>query len=329
MAWVRIDDRAWSHPKLMGLTGNSFKVWVSALCWCNQQETDGAVSASMLRALGGSEKNAEELIKVGLWERTEQGFQVHDYLDYQPSRAELAASRDIAKRRATLRADPQFMSRLKARDLDLCRYCGRGVNWSDRRGPIGGTYDHVVPISAGGSDDFTNIVIACRECNSAKCGRTPEQWGRQLLPVGTRNTTGNFLVTRPDPDPDPDPNPDQNPPVSPPVGDRTQPSSQKRRKTSGTPAPESLEPNAATLRCAQEMGLDPVREIAACLDFHRGKGSIQVDWQATARTWFRNTLKFAGKNQPKPPGLDQLEQDRAAEAARKTRLFLTGGGNRR
>lgn len=48
-----------------------------------------------------------------------------------------------------------------------CAYCGSTHDLSR---------DHVVPKSRGGSLDPSNIVIACRNCNSAKGNRTPEEW---------------------------------------------------------------------------------------------------------------------------------------------------------
>jgi 5-methylcytosine-specific restriction endonuclease McrA len=38
------------------------------------------------------------------------------------------------------------------------------------------TIDHVIPILQGGRHEAANIVLACRDCNSQKNARTPEQW---------------------------------------------------------------------------------------------------------------------------------------------------------
>ncbi|HWG85509.1 MAG TPA: HNH endonuclease, partial [Deinococcales bacterium] len=53
------------------------------------------------------------------------------------------------------------------RDGHTCQYCGRS----------GGdlTLDHVLPRSRGGRNTWENIVTACRECNSRKRDRTPEE----------------------------------------------------------------------------------------------------------------------------------------------------------
>lgn len=48
------------------------------------------------------------------------------------------------------------------RDNHACRYCG-GV-----APDVVLTVDHVVPVALGGSDDPSNLVAACKDCNSGK-----------------------------------------------------------------------------------------------------------------------------------------------------------------
>jgi 5-methylcytosine-specific restriction endonuclease McrA len=48
------------------------------------------------------------------------------------------------------------------RDGHHCRYCGLG---SDE---VTITVDHVIPTALGGTDDPSNLVAACRDCNSGK-----------------------------------------------------------------------------------------------------------------------------------------------------------------
>ena len=53
-----------------------------------------------------------------------------------------------------------------------CAYCGKKTDDL--------TQDHVMPLIQGGSHCASNIVPACRSCNSRKHGRTPEQAGMEL-----------------------------------------------------------------------------------------------------------------------------------------------------
>ena len=45
------------------------------------------------------------------------------------------------------------------------------------------TRDHVVPISRGGRDRWSNVVTACKSCNTRKGNRTPEEARMALLAV--------------------------------------------------------------------------------------------------------------------------------------------------
>lgn len=76
----------------------------------------------------------------------------------------------------SLRAVPPLSNReLFNRDRHVCAYCGHTLS-SARL-----TRDHIVPVSQGGTDNWMNVVTACRSCNQAKSGRTPEQSGMELL----------------------------------------------------------------------------------------------------------------------------------------------------
>lgn len=54
------------------------------------------------------------------------------------------------------------------RDGFKCRYCGLVAGETEL------TIDHVVPRTLGGSDDPTNLVTACKDCNSGKTSSSPD-----------------------------------------------------------------------------------------------------------------------------------------------------------
>lgn len=60
--------------------------------------------------------------------------------------------------------------RIVARDGDCCVYCGVTA------GQCKLELDHLVPRSAGGSDELSNIVQACRVCNNLRRAMTLTQW---------------------------------------------------------------------------------------------------------------------------------------------------------
>jgi len=77
---------------------------------------------------------------------------------------------------ATLEAVGVSKRRLKfwAEAAGLCAYCGKPTDLKDAE------VDHVLPKCQGGTDDATNLVMACRACNNRKGGRAPEEAGMEL-----------------------------------------------------------------------------------------------------------------------------------------------------
>jgi 5-methylcytosine-specific restriction endonuclease McrA len=64
---------------------------------------------------------------------------------------------------------------LFARDDYRCQFCGRAP--SDFRHRECLTRDHLVPLSRGGSNDWTNVITACSSCNTRKGNSLPEECG--------------------------------------------------------------------------------------------------------------------------------------------------------
>jgi 5-methylcytosine-specific restriction endonuclease McrA len=64
---------------------------------------------------------------------------------------------------------------LFARDRYRCQYCGRSTAELRPRQSL--TRDHLVPLSRGGTNDWTNVVTACSPCNTRKANHLPEEIG--------------------------------------------------------------------------------------------------------------------------------------------------------
>ena len=93
MTWVRIDDTFPDHPKIVGLTDAAFRAHVAGLCYAGRYLTDGHIPTSALRQIG-TRKAAQELEARGLWDKTDHGWVINDFLDYNPSKADVQAERD-------------------------------------------------------------------------------------------------------------------------------------------------------------------------------------------------------------------------------------------
>lgn len=112
MGWVKIDDRMAEHPKLIAAGALAGYLHVCAIQYANRNRTDGFIPARAIYTLidlgpfgvvrghygPAAEPDygevhapelAEALVAADLWERVTGGYQVHDYLDYQSSAAEI------------------------------------------------------------------------------------------------------------------------------------------------------------------------------------------------------------------------------------------------
>jgi len=68
---------------------------------------------------------------------------------------------------------------LFARDHYQCQYCGRTASELKPRESL--TRDHVIPMSRGGLNEWTNVVTACSPCNTRKASRLPHEIGMHPL----------------------------------------------------------------------------------------------------------------------------------------------------
>ena len=131
MSWVKIDDQMADHPKFAGLdrfAPLALALQVRAFCYASRHLTDGFLPAGIIPGLldgfeswgietGGVRgmfavgSDGDEfdwpaiMVGAGLWEQREGGYLIHDYLDYNPSKAEVLAQRKAAKRRMAERRE--------------------------------------------------------------------------------------------------------------------------------------------------------------------------------------------------------------------------------
>lgn len=108
VTWVRVDDKFPDHPKVQHVSDAAGWLFVCGLCYCARQTTDGYVPEGKVTTLTRATrpgKLADELVAAGLWEETVGGFQVHDYLAYQPSAAQVKERRDGARVRKRSQRD--------------------------------------------------------------------------------------------------------------------------------------------------------------------------------------------------------------------------------
>ena len=99
MAWFKVDDKLFSHPKWLACSAPARALWVTAGSWAGAQEDCGKVPRHALSLLGGRARDAAELEAVRLWEPEGDGWVFHDWAEFQPTPEEIAEKRAKAAER--------------------------------------------------------------------------------------------------------------------------------------------------------------------------------------------------------------------------------------
>lgn len=103
MGWVRMDDRYRTHQKVIHISSDAIALDVCSMQFSSEFLTDGFIKTSELRSICASvkrpQKAAEELVSVGRWIVKDGGWQIHDYLEYNPCKQEVLEKRQRDKER--------------------------------------------------------------------------------------------------------------------------------------------------------------------------------------------------------------------------------------
>jgi hypothetical protein len=105
VTWAQIDDGFADHPKHADLSNDATATWVRLLAYCSRYLTDGAVPRSV--ATRSSRVNTRqradevlaELCAAGLLDDRGEFLYLHDYLDWNRSRAVVLGEREATKAR--------------------------------------------------------------------------------------------------------------------------------------------------------------------------------------------------------------------------------------
>src|SRR6478736_5084483 len=137
MAWVRLDDHFDEHPKLAKVGPLGWGVWAASLAYCNRNLTDGFIpwnKAHMLASFDLIDSDGKVwslardgddteflidsqwviaiLVDAGLWDVEKDGYRIHDYNDYQPTKQQILDER--AKKVAAGQAGGQASAQARA-----------------------------------------------------------------------------------------------------------------------------------------------------------------------------------------------------------------------
>lgn len=100
MPWARVDDSLHAHRKLRRASLEASGAFLLSLSYCAAYLTDGHVDDEFLEEVIPSKRKRDrivaELLERQLFEPNGNGYVVHDYLDYNPSRADVERRRQKA-----------------------------------------------------------------------------------------------------------------------------------------------------------------------------------------------------------------------------------------
>jgi hypothetical protein len=106
MPWFRIDESAIDHPKFLAISANAWRLWCEGGTYCQRHLTDGVILRAALKGFRyystAALKELTTAIVPGkgpLWHDEDERISVHDYLDYNDSRAEVLKAREQGKER--------------------------------------------------------------------------------------------------------------------------------------------------------------------------------------------------------------------------------------
>ena len=73
------------------------------------------------------------------------------------------------------------------RDSFICMYCGTQMpKYKLSR-------DHIIPLNQGGTNEWNNVITACKRCNNQKADRTPEDAHMKLLAIPFTPTRAEYI----------------------------------------------------------------------------------------------------------------------------------------
>lgn len=283
MPWVKLDDRFPSHRKIALLSDRAFRLHVSAMCWCAENLTDGHISdreLALVAKVRGVKVTAKQLEDAGLWDRTEDGWAIHDYLDYNPSREQV-----LLERKKNAERQERFRRRKNGKPVP--------PDGSDAPGNEG---SNGVTRNAETHDGDTTATRTQHDGDTTAT-RTRSVLKAKQQVNAFRNAVTNDAPTRPDP----------TRPLS--MADVDRESAPSGWVEADAYAPSPIDTDGFELTDAMRAwslrtfgpGLDVDYETAQFLDHFRAQNVRRPNWPTEWQKWIRRSAKYASERANRPP----------------------------
>lgn len=101
MPYLNLDDNFADHPKVDALSDGAFRLHVAGLNYCARKLTDGTVEKHRVHRLMPVYKPTylRELLNASMWLEVPEGYAIHDYLQWNKSKAWWDERRESEARR--------------------------------------------------------------------------------------------------------------------------------------------------------------------------------------------------------------------------------------
>ena len=103
MSWLKLDDQIFYNRKVAQCDANAKLLYIVGLTYCAHQLTDGFIPSGTLPLLAGmaglewqiAKQSSSKLLEICLWVARDDGWQIPDYLDYNPSREQVLHNKSV------------------------------------------------------------------------------------------------------------------------------------------------------------------------------------------------------------------------------------------
>ena len=187
MSWVKLDDQFLNNPKVVRAGKDGRLLYLASLLYCGGQLTDGNIPREALNLLAGmadidnGKACGKRLLEVGLWEETPEGYCIHDYLKYNPTREEALALREARAEAGSRGGLASVASKAQAKAQAIASANGK-QNSTPSPSPSP---------SPSSPTPFNYVAANAAEAASAEVSAKPEVREDQRIWASLRDATGS------------------------------------------------------------------------------------------------------------------------------------------
>jgi hypothetical protein len=230
MPWARLEDNYFTHAKVINLSKDAKLLDLAGIAFSARELRDGKLSRLDMRTAAAQVDvddalaAADELMAAGRWVKDGDGYAIHDYLKYNPSREEVLKERDASAKRVAewrgsrrkgsnavsnavtngvrnagdsegLDADEAGNARTNAVTYDRSNARTNGVSDGEEAPQTGNAVSTGVRTEEERSDPYPVVRSVATYYNQSPSA--------QARATGPENTTGETAEPPPEPEPEP------------------------------------------------------------------------------------------------------------------------------